>query len=131
MRSYRNKKTRPYSIKKSGFKDENIDRQIVAIHRAIAQKVLANPELATDVLARLEIWKETGRIRYGGYIAWASILDMLDQPQIFIGAMTEFTQQMRKLRRQTPFIGILTEPERQSALDAQALGELPDLSTLL
>jgi hypothetical protein len=45
--------------------------------------------------------------------------------------MTEYTHQMRKLRRKTPFIGILTEDERRTSLDAHALGELPDLTTLL
>jgi hypothetical protein len=62
---------------------------------------------------------------------WISILDLLDEPSSFTKAMTEFTYQMRKLRRKTPFIGILTEAERQSSLDAHALGELPDLTTLL
>jgi hypothetical protein len=131
MRSYRKKKTRLYSIKKSSFRDENIDRQIVAIHQAIAQKVLTNHQLANEVTERLDNWKEAGRIHYGGYITWISILDLLEEPPEFIKAMTEFTHQMRKLRRKTPFIGILTEPERQSALDLHALGELKDLTTLL
>jgi hypothetical protein len=131
MRSYKKTKGRPYSIKKMGFKDENIDRQIVAIHQAMAQKVLANPELVNEVTQRLDTWRETGRIRYGDYIMWISILDLLDEPSSFTKAMTEFTYQMRKLRRKTPFIGILTEAERQSSLDAHALGELPDLTTLL
>jgi hypothetical protein len=45
--------------------------------------------------------------------------------------MTEYTHQMRKLRRKTPFIGVLTESERRASLEARALGELPDLTTLL
>ena len=131
MRSYKKKKTRPYSIKKTGFKDENIDRQIVAIHQAIAQKILHTPELASEVIKRLDNWKEMGKIHYGSYITWISILDLLDEPTDFVKSMTEYTHQMRKLRRKTPFIGILTEDERRTSLDAHALGELPDLTTLL
>ena len=131
MRPYKKKKTRSYTVKNTGFKDENIDRQIVAIHQAMGQKLLANPTLVDGVVERLNEWRDTGRIHYGGYITWISILDLMDEPDVFMHSMTEFTQQMRKLRRKTPFVGILNEDERQHALDAHALGELPDLRTLL
>lgn len=125
------KKKRSYSVKKNGIKDENIDRQIIAIHQAIAHKLLKNPELAEQVKERLETQRDDGKIGYSQFINWYSILELIDQQAVFIEAMIEDTPKMRRLRRKTPFVGILTEEERQAALNQNALGVIDSITVLL
>ncbi|QBF83555.1 hypothetical protein EXU30_13275 [Shewanella maritima] len=126
------RRNRPYSIKKTSIKDENIDRQIIVIHRAIAHKLLKQPELAEQVKARLEAQREEGKLGYSHYITWVSALELIDQSEVFINALTEDSPKMRKLRRRTPFTGILTEAERVAALEQDAIGVIAtqDLSGL-
>lgn len=130
------KRNRPYRVKKTGAKDENIDRQITAIHKAIGLKLLALQQqgdntLLLSVQAKLEQRRDEGRMGYGEFLTWWSILEVIEQPDVFIAAMVEDTTRMRKLRRRTPFVGILTEAERQAALEHESLGTLPNLSSLL
>lgn len=116
------------------MKDENIDRQILVIHMAIANKLLADnagdKQLIEKVLHALEERREEGRMGYGEYLTWLSAMEIIDQKQDFLNAICEDTPRMRKFRRRTPFVGILTEEERQAALDADSLGTLDDLSSL-
>ena len=128
----RNKKrNRPYAVKKTGFKDENIDRQIIAIHNAIAQKLLKQPELVDGVKQRLEMQRDEGKIGYGQFITWYSILELFNKPETFVEAMVEDTAKMRRMRRKTPFVGILNESERQEALDTNATGYINSIEVLL
>ncbi|REL32551.1 hypothetical protein DXX94_00420 [Thalassotalea euphylliae] len=118
-------------MKKTGIKDENIDRQIIAIHKAIAIKLLARTELLEQVKQRLKDNRELGKINYSQFINWYSIIEMIDDPETFINAMTEDTPYMRKIRRKTPFIGILTEEERRIAIEQDAIGVTASIETLL
>lgn len=117
-----------------GVKDENIDRQILVIHMAIANKLLVNnagdKQLVDKVLCALEERREEGRMGYGEYLTWLSSMEIIDRKQDFLDAICEDTPRMRKFRRRTPFVGILTEEERQAALDADSLGTLDNLSSL-
>ena len=130
-KSRNKRKNRPYSIKKTGIKDENIDRQIMAIFQAIAEKLLADKALVEQIKQRLEHQREEGTIGYGQFINWYSILELIDQPDVFIQAMIEDTPKMRRLRRKTPFIGVLTEEERQAAINKNALGMIDSIAVLL
>ena len=130
-----NKRNRPYRVKKTGIKDENIDRQILVLHRAIGFKMLAYHErgdnsLTELVQATLDSRRDEGRIGYGEYLTWSSVLELLDNKDDFLAGLLEDDGRMRKLRRRTPFVGVLTEEERQTALDKDAIGELTDLGTL-
>ena len=125
------KRNRPYAVKKTGFKDENIDRQIMAIHKKIAHKLLEQPELIEQVKQRLEQQRDDDKIGYGQFITWYSILELANQPDAFIAAMVEDTSKMRRLRRKTPFVGILTEEERQQALSTDATGYIDSIEVLL
>ena len=127
----RNKKHRPYQIKKTGIKDENIDRQILAIHSAIADKLISQPELIEQVKMQLEQRKELGRLSYSQYITWYSILELIGAPDRFKTAVLEDTPKMRKFRRNTPFVNILTEGERQKALKSNSIGEITDLDNVV
>ncbi len=116
--------------RKSDLKDRYIDKQIIILHKAMAKKLLANPDLIEGVRGTLEQRKEQGKIHYGGYITWLSILDIYEDKQAFIHHITENTEQMRRLRRKTPLVGILTEEERQEALIEDAIGPLKDIDFL-
>lgn len=129
------KNKRPYRVKKTGIKDENIDRQIIVIHKAIAHKLLkrhqdGDPEFIELVQETLERRRDEGRMGYGEYLTWSSLLEIIDQQQAFLEGMIEDTPRMRKFRRRTPFVGILTEEERQAALEADALGTLDDIGVI-
>ncbi|TKB47539.1 hypothetical protein [Thalassotalea mangrovi] len=124
------RKNRPYQIKKNGIKDEYIDRQVLAIHRAIAEKMLRQPELVAQVRQTILKRQEQGRIRYGEYITWDSILDIIDYPDDFRNAMLEDSPKMHRMRRKTPFVNILTEKERQKALMDNATGILSSLENI-
>jgi len=106
----------------------------LVLHRAIANKLLQDHEnqglLVEQITEQVESRREEGRMGYGEYLTWISALEMIDKPQDFIDAICEDSTRMRKLRRRTPFVGVLTEQERQEALDADSLGTLSDLSSL-
>ncbi|MCY7295242.1 hypothetical protein [Alteromonas sp. a30] len=127
-RNHRQK--RSYRLQKSGVKDEFIDRQILVLHAAIVDKLLKHPELHAHVFSTLEQRLASGKLRYGGYMTWYSLMDNIENETLFRNAVLENTPRMRKLRRSTPFVGILTEEERSSALNTAACGEA-DISHLL
>jgi len=122
-----NKKSRPYRVKKTGIKDENIDRQILVLHQAIASKLLARPDLLEQVKAKLEERRDNGQLGYGAYMHWVSVLELYSQPEQFCAGITADSPYLRKLRRRTPFVGILTEQERQQALQQDAIAELDEV----
>ncbi|WP_127025021.1 hypothetical protein [Rheinheimera mangrovi] len=122
-----NKKNRPYRVKKTGIKDENIDRQILVLHQAIANKLLAEPDLLEQVKAKLEERRDNGQLGYGAYMYWVSVLELYAEPEQFCAGITEDSPYLRKLRRRTPFVGILTEQERQHALLQNAIAELDEI----
>jgi hypothetical protein len=122
-----NKKNRPYRVKKTGIKDENIDRQILVLHQAIAAKLLAEPDLLEQVRAKLEERRDNGQLGYGAYMHWVSVLELYAEPEQFCAGITEDSPYLRKLRRRTPFVGILTEQERQQALLRDAIAELDEI----
>lgn len=121
---------RGYQIKKNSIKDELIDRQILAIHIAMVEKLIKHPDLHQQVFDTLEQRLETGKLRYGGYMAWFSLMDNIENEQLFRQGVLEDSPRMKKLRRSTPLVGILTEEERQQALMQAACGEM-DINNLI
>lgn len=120
-------RNKPYRVRKTGIKDENIDRQILVLHQAIATKLLAEPALLEQVAHKLEQRRDNGQLGYGAYMHWVSVLELYQQPEQFYRGITEDSPYLRKLRRRTPFVGILTEAERQQALQHQASGDLTEV----
>lgn len=99
------------------------DSQILRLHSAMADKLLAQPELVSQVLQTLEQRYHAGLLRHSSYIHWYSILDCITQPQLFKAALLDNGERMRKLRRRTVLVGILTEAERMSLLMQAVEGE--------
>ncbi|SEH74798.1 hypothetical protein SAMN05660691_01223 [Rheinheimera pacifica] len=92
------------------------DAQILRLHSAMADKLLAEPERLQQVLNTLEQRYQAGLLRHSGYIHWYSILDCIKQPEVFRTALLDNGERMNKLRRRTVLVGILTEDERQAIL---------------
>ncbi|MDF2177079.1 hypothetical protein P2G88_02285 [Aliiglaciecola sp. CAU 1673] len=119
----RHNKDQAFSQRRGGIKDENIDRQILVLHSAILEKLIAQPQLLSQVMDTLERRREMGKMRHGAYLTWFCALEYLqDKPELTKAALLEDSPRMRKLRRQTPLVGILNEEERQAALLAEACG---------
>ena len=97
---------------------DNIDKQILCLHQAMAEKLMANPDYIPQVLDTIEARYESGKMRHGAYLFWSSLLEFIDQPTLFMDTLLEDSPQLKKYRRQTPLVGILTEQERQTALDS-------------
>ena len=121
-RQHSRQKQRNYRVKKGSGKHELIDRQVLAIHVAMVAKLLTHPEYHQQVLDTIEARLAQGKMRYGSYMVWFSLMDNIDQPELFRRGVLEDSPRMRKLRRSTPLVGILTEEERQQALAKQPSG---------
>ena len=92
------------------------DKHILQLHRAMANKLLAEPWRIADIRHTLERRYQAGQLKHSGYIHWHSILDCIDQPELFLAALLDNGERMSKLRRRTVLVGILTEPERLALL---------------
>lgn len=107
---------------RAGIKHKHIDLQVLALHKAMGEKLLAQPQLAEQVRQTVESRYRAGRLRHGAYLTWCSLLEHLDDAESFMTYLMEDSERMRKLRRQTPLVGILTETERQQVLTEFACG---------
>ena len=83
----------------------------------MALKLIAQPQLRQQVIDTIESRYQNGLLRHGGYLVWICLMECIEEsPDDFIQGVIADTPQMRKLRRKTPFINVLTEQERQHAL---------------
>lgn len=128
----RRKQRRP---KRGGIKEELINRQVLVIHYAIGKKLLEAHAKGDSTY--IEHIKDTisnrydlGRMRYGEYLTWQSLLELLDSPKEFMAGLLEDSHQMNKYRRRTALVGVLTEQEREEALSNGALGTINDIAVL-
>ncbi|SET74312.1 hypothetical protein [Thalassotalea agarivorans] len=120
------KRNRPYNVSKRGVRDDYIDKQILVIHQAMVEKLIAQPALVADVIKQVEARKETGKLNYSGYLTWISLLENIENHDWFRKGVLEDSPRMKRLRRKTPLVNILTEQERQQALTQGAIGEIDD-----
>lgn len=95
---------------------QQIDQQIWLLHQAMATKLLQQAELAAEIRLRLDNWQQQGQIRHGAYLFWNCLLDLLPEPERFCAELLSWEVQICKYRRRTPLLGLLTETERQAAL---------------
>jgi hypothetical protein len=93
-------------------KNVGIDHQILNLHRAMVEKCFANPDLFSDIQARIEMRYTAKQMSYGTYLTWLSILELKDKPEQLTAALLDKSVKMRNLRRATVFTQVLTEEER-------------------
>ena len=95
-------------MKASGH--QRIDQRSIALHRAVAEKLRARPELLDRARGNIGRW-------YPGAGAARPYLDqwlrILDQPlEEVLAAMVDDGEKMTALRQSSPFTGILEPAER-------------------
>jgi hypothetical protein len=83
----------------------------------MAKKLLANNEYFEPVCRTIEARYASGKMGYGCYLFWSSLMEHSADAELFLSTLLDNSPSIRKYRRKTPFIGILTEQERQQALD--------------
>ncbi|WP_166425724.1 hypothetical protein [Paraglaciecola sp. 20A4] len=119
--SYSNQSSRRRQ-RSNSLQYDNIDRQILVLHKAMVDKLVMRPELRQQIIDTIESRYANGQLRHGGYLIWTCLMEYIDdQPDVFIQGVLADTPQMRKLRRRTPFVNLLTEAERVAALTETAL----------
>lgn len=130
MRQHSRKPNHGFNRRKNSVKNELIDRQVLVIHIAMVEKLLKHPELHQQIFDTLEGRLALGKLRYGAYMTWFSLMDNIHDENMFRSGVLENSPRMKKLRRRTPFTGVLTEEERQEAMNKTACGEM-DIDNLL
>jgi len=89
---------------------QRIDRRSLALHRAIAAKLLANPELLEIARANLDRWSLAGGRSQPYWDAWREILKR-PLPEL-LQLIVEESERMTAMRQATPFAGVLEPAER-------------------
>ena len=106
-------------LNKKRFARQKVNRRILAIHSAIADKLIVEPALIDNAKACLQRRREQQLISYGAFIVWQDLLPLLNSnPALFKQELLSPDTRMEQLRRETIFVDILTEEERQAALDS-------------
>jgi len=114
-RRAKTKRTRQYH--KVPVKDVGIDHQILCLHAAMAEKCFANPDLFSEIEAKIEMRYAAKQMNYAAYLTWLSILELQDKPAQFKAALLEKTVKMRNMRRATVFTQLLSEEERVNVIN--------------
>lgn len=84
------------------------DRQNLAAHIAIAEKIVADPTLVNIALNKLEARYRAGTIRHSVYIGWFVILELVELGELdtFVAKVSEVSPYMDRLRRRSPLLGL-------------------------
>ena len=86
------------------------EERSLALHRLVAERVLASPELVDEARARLKRWLATGAFDPSWGTRW---LEILDRPTEDLAALlTDPGQRARDLRQSSPFAGAIDPRER-------------------
>ncbi len=94
---------------------QRIDQRSLALHRAIAEKLRADPSLLAVAHDNLDRWsKEKGRSQP----YWDAWREILRRPlEEVLTLMVEESERMTAMRQANPFAGILTPRERWAIYD--------------
>ncbi len=100
-------------------KDTLIDHQILLVHREIAHKLIEQPDLIEQVEEKLEQRFAQGLVYYGVYISWQGIIELKEDVHHLAQQLCENTKEMNKLRRNSPFVGLLSDSELEKLYASQ------------
>jgi hypothetical protein len=89
---------------------QRIDRRSLELHRAIAAKLRAHPELMEIARENLARWSAKGGRSQPYWDAWREILDRPVEEVLQL--LVEDTERMTAMRQATPFAGVLDPAER-------------------
>ena len=99
------------------YSDHNrIDERSLALHRLIAEKVRAAPDLLEKARENLRRWREASGGLSPALTEWA---EFLAAPGCQVVALlAERSEWATRLRKSSPFAGILTEEERRAIYES-------------
>ena len=102
---------------------ERIDQRSIALHRAIADKLRANPELMGIAQENLSRWmaKDGRSMHY--FEAWQGLL--MQPVETLLPLLVEDSEHMRAMRQNGPFAGVLSPQERWAIYDDFPLESIP------
>lgn len=104
------------NAKPRGQSQQVLDLQIWRLHQKIVEKIAQDPSLCTQVQQCLEQRLAAGQVRHGEYLYWSCLLLEVHHKERFQEGVLSMEPRICKYRRRTPFVGILTEQERQQIL---------------
>ena len=89
---------------------QRLDSRSLALHRAIADKLRANPALLGIARDNLDRWSAQGGRSQPYRDAWRKLLDLPFHE--LLAVMVEESEQMTAMRQAGPFAGVLSPRER-------------------
>jgi hypothetical protein len=107
------------NAKPRGQSQQVQDLQIWRLHQKIVEKIEQDPSLCAQIQQCLEQRLAAGQVRHGEYLYWSCLLLEVHQKEQFREGVLSMEPRICKYRRRTPFVGILTEPERQQILNGE------------
>lgn len=94
---------------------DRLERRSLALHRAIAAKLGAHPDLLAIAHDNLDRWSRMGGRSQPYWDQWRA---MLAQPiEDLLAAIQEDSPRMTELRQSSPFAGVLDPKERWHIYD--------------
>jgi hypothetical protein len=95
-----------------------LDERSLALHRLVAEKVLADPTLLDKARANVRRWQESRDSQCLAFAEWEQILSgPVDEVAKFL---VERSERATRLRQSSPFTGILTEAERLAVYESHS-----------
>ena len=95
-----------------------LDERSLALHRLVAQKLIADPTLLGLARANVARWKAANAAPSFALSEWEQILG---QPIVEITALlVDRSEHATRLRQSSPFAGILTDAERKAIYESYA-----------
>jgi hypothetical protein len=89
---------------------QRLDARSLALHRAIAEKLRANPALLDIARENLDRWSTSNSRSQPYWDAWREILSRpLEE---ILALLVEQSERMTAMRQATPFAGVLDPAER-------------------
>jgi len=107
------------------------DKRSRALHRAIAKKLRTNPDLWDIPKKNLARWKHTEGGLPPALMEWEHILNTKTKEQI-LAILESDSEESTRLRSSSPFVGILSQKERNKIFEFYRFGgkkESVDLGT--
>ena len=93
---------------------EMVDERSLALHRAVAAKLLEDPEVLERARRRVREWLETAAVDRRWAAAWWEVLER--SPAEVARVLCDTGERARDLRQSSPFAGCLAPRERWAIL---------------
>lgn len=93
---------------------QRLDERSLALHAAVAEKILRDPALVERARANLSRWRTS--LNGSWMDEWQAILD--GPPEGVVACLRERSERATRLRQSSPFAGLLTQRERRAIYES-------------